>query len=67
MIGPVKIDPTTNGVPFRVIAAVDTVDGDGNPVKAGTVTNEIVGVPDGKGGIVGWAPEPGYRVEQVAP
>ena len=67
MIGSVKIDPTTNGVPFRVIAAVDTVDGDGNPVEAGTIVNTVLGMPDGEGGVVGWAPPEGYHVEQVTP
>ena len=66
MFGAVKIDPTTTGVAFRVIATVDTVDGDGNPVPAGTQTNTIIGEPDGKGGIVGWAPPDGYRVEAVS-
>lgn len=67
MIGPVKIDPTTTGVAFSVIATVDTVDGDGNKVPAGTIVNTVVGVPDGNGGIVGWTAPEGYHVEQVTP
>ena len=65
MMAPVKIDPATTGVPFNVIATADTVDGEGNPIKAGTVVNTVLGVSDGKGGIVGWEPEPGYRIEAV--
>lgn len=61
----VKIDPVTTGVAFNVIAAVYTVDGEGNPVPAGTVVNIVLGIPDGKGGIVDWAPPPGQTVMPV--
>ena len=67
MMAPVEIDPVTTGIAFSVIATVDTVDGDGNPVPVGTVVNTVLGVPDGKGGIVGWAAPEGYHVGQVTP
>lgn len=61
----IQIDTSNTGSVFNIVATVDTVDGEGNPVPAGTVLYPIVGIPDGHGGVVDWAPPEGCHLEPV--